>query len=130
MEIERLTLVYDADCRFCVQSLNLVKRVDVRQTCRFESSRDPGVSRRFPQLADVDLNEAMYAIDARGKIYKGFFAFRKIVASLPVAWPVVPLFYFPGSAFIGQRVYAWIARHRNRLGCRATSCSVSRINPL
>ena len=40
-------------------------------------------------------------------------------------WPLIPLFYLPGSGVIGPRVYAWVARNRRRFGCESDVCETA-----
>ena len=47
-----------------------------------------------------------------GKIYGGFFAFRKLVWLVPMLYVMIPLVYFPGSGLVGPWVYRWVASHR------------------
>lgn len=79
---------------------------------------------RFPMLAGADTDEAMFAITERGEIFRGFFAFRRMLWASPWLLPLLALFYAPGAAFLGPRVYAWVARHRRSLGCSADACEV------
>src|SRR5262249_54144697 len=86
---------------------------------RFHASNDTDtVAGLAPELAQADLDEAMYAVDGDGRRYRGFFAFRRIVRGMPLLWPLLALLYFPGSGRLGPRVYAWVAANRHRLGCR------------
>ena len=44
---------------------------------------------------------------------------------LPLCWPIVPLLWLPGVAFVGRRVYAFIARNRFRFAkCDNEFCSM------
>lgn len=115
-----MTLVYDAECGFCVRSLRVVRALDVLGVCRYLSSRDDRALQRFPMLAGSDLDEAMYAVTGSGRVYRGFFAFRRAALSLPLAWPLLLLFYFPGAELAGPAVYRWIAANRRRLDCSST----------
>jgi predicted DCC family thiol-disulfide oxidoreductase YuxK len=69
-------------------------------------------------LADVDLDAAMYAVDDKGRVFRGFYAFRRIAWTTPVGWCLLPLLYFPGVSFVGERLYEIVARSRSRMGCR------------
>ena len=115
----KVGLVYDGLCLFCLRSLRLVRALDVRHAleCHDANDRD-AVLARYPALAGVDLDAAMYAVDDRGRVYQGFYAFRRIAWTTPLAWPLLLLLYFPGVSLVGARVYALIARNRSRLGCR------------
>ena len=117
MTFEPVTLIYDADCGFCVRSLRVVRALDLFRVCTYHGSRGGGVDEVFPTLKAKDLDEAMYAVTGSGRVYRGFFAFRRVLLSLPLAWVLLPFFYFPGTSLVGPTVYGWVARHRRRLGC-------------
>jgi len=112
-------VIYDTNCALCRRVLRLVQTADVTRALRFHASSDvDGVARLAPELSQADLDEAMYALDGDGRRYRGFFAFRRIVIATPLLWPLLVLLYFPGSGWLGSRVYAWVAANRHRLGCR------------
>jgi predicted DCC family thiol-disulfide oxidoreductase YuxK len=115
----KVAVVYDGLCLFCIRSLRVLRAIDTRGRLEFHDAneRDRVVS-RFPVLDGVDLDAAMYAVDAGGRAYAGFYAFRRIARELPPAWLLLPLLHFPGMGFVGSRVYGLIARNRSRLGCR------------
>jgi predicted DCC family thiol-disulfide oxidoreductase YuxK len=89
---------------------------------QLHDSHAPDVASRFPELANADLENAMFAIDRRGRLFRGYFAFRRLFRALPLAWPLLPLFYVPGASALGPRLYARIARSRGRLGCATDAC--------
>jgi predicted DCC family thiol-disulfide oxidoreductase YuxK len=118
-------VIYDGGCGFCVRSLRLVRRLDVRRALRFHDAADrERVTAEFPGLSTAELDEAMYAVDGRGETFRGFFAFRRLLWVSPLLWPLLPLFYCPGARVYGPRVYAWVARNRSRLGCRSDGCTL------
>lgn len=122
MPAEPVHVIYDGQCRLCRRALSVLHRLDLRKVIVSHDMHDrPTIETRFPALATLDLDEAMVVI-ARDKIYKGFDAFRRLVWLNPLTWLFVPLFYTPGSGFVGRRVYAWIARNRHRLGCGGGAC--------
>lgn len=84
---------------------------------------------RFPMLADADTNHAMFAVTPRGEVFRGFFAFRRIMWESPRLYPLLPLFYGPGATLIGPRIYAWVARNRRRFGCSLDGAKVCGISP-
>ena len=65
-------------------------------------------------LTREDLDAAMYLLDDRGRLHRGFFAVRRLSLLLPPLLPIAPLLWLPGARFLGVRVYAFIARNR---GC-------------
>jgi len=73
---------------------------------------------KFPMIRLEDAEEAMIAVTEELQIFKGFYAFRQIIWISPWLWLLLPIFYFPGSSYVGNRLYAWIAGNRSHLGCR------------
>ena len=120
-----VNLVYDGHCGFCRRSVRVLERLDVMHAVRAYDAHDrETVHARFPALDDADLADAMYAVDAEGHVYRGFFAFRRVIRSSPLMWPLLPIFYFPGASLIGPRVYAWVARNRQSFGCETDVCDM------
>jgi predicted DCC family thiol-disulfide oxidoreductase YuxK len=121
---KRLNIIYDGHCGFCIRSLNVVRKFDVRDALSFHDSHSPATLAEFPELRDADLADAMYTIVAGECPYRGFFSFRRILWASPLLWPLLPLFYFPGVSVAGDRVYAWIAGHRKNFGCASDFCEL------
>jgi predicted DCC family thiol-disulfide oxidoreductase YuxK len=120
-----LDIVYDAQCRFCVRSLRWVRSLARREAFRLHDGNDrAAVLKRFPMLSGADTDEAMFAITSEGEVFRGFFAFRRMMWASPWLYPGLMAFYAPGARLVGPRIYAWIARHRRSLGCRASACDV------
>jgi predicted DCC family thiol-disulfide oxidoreductase YuxK len=118
-------LIYDGQCGFCRRSLRVARRLDPRRRLRFhDATMRDSVLREFPELAGADLADAMFTVDERRRVYRGFFAFRRLIWESPLMWPLLPLFYAPGSGLLGPRVYAWVARNRQRLGCESDICEL------
>jgi predicted DCC family thiol-disulfide oxidoreductase YuxK len=143
-----LYVIYDDRCGFCMRSLKVCRAFDIGRRLRFHGASDvrrmPGLAepakadavkagsvRRppegraaFPQLADADFENAMFTVAPDGSVARGFFAFRRVVREVPLMWPLLLLFYFPGSGAIGPRAYAWVARNRGRFGCESEVCDL------
>jgi predicted DCC family thiol-disulfide oxidoreductase YuxK len=116
---DQLDVVYDGLCRLCIRSLRVVRALDRRAVLVFHDSneREP-VLDRFPQLRDADLDDAMYAVDADGRVYRGFYAFRRVFRALPLGWWALPLFQLASVGGVGERAYDFVASRRGRIGCR------------
>ena len=115
----KVHVVYDGLCLFCIRTLRVVRAFDVRHVLEFHDANDrSAVLTRFPQLASVDLNAAMYVVDGSERIYAGYDAFRRIARSTPFGWWLLPLLHFPGARTVGDRVYGFVAHNRSRMGCR------------
>lgn len=120
-----IDIIYDGECAFCVRSLRIVRALDVWGLLRFVDGTDrPQAEVRHPELRGADLDHAMFAVTGDGGIFRGFFAFRRLLWVSPLMWPLLLLFYFPGARILGPRIYAWIARNRRSLGCRSSVCPV------
>ena len=120
-----INIIYDGDCGFCQRSLRFIKAFDLRQAFRLYDSRQPDTFDRFPVLQGADVDEAMYTVVSGEPLYRGFFAFRRLIWSNPLTRALIPVFYFPGARFLGPRVYDWVARNRNKFGCQTTICDLS-----
>lgn len=118
-------VIYDGQCDFCIRALRVARALDVFGLLHFHDAHErPAIDAAFPALAGIDLDEAMYAVTADGAVDRGFFAFRRLAWLSPLTWPLLPLFYLPGSGLVGPRIYAWIARNRHRFGCRSEACGL------
>jgi predicted DCC family thiol-disulfide oxidoreductase YuxK len=120
-----LDVVYDGRCGFCVRSLSVCRALDVRSALRYhDANARPQVHAAFPELAGADFENAMFAVTPDRRVARGFFAFRRILWESPLMWPLLPLFYFPGSGLVGPKVYAWVARNRGSFGCESDVCEL------
>jgi predicted DCC family thiol-disulfide oxidoreductase YuxK len=118
-----LDIIYDGACGFCRRSLQLFTRVDLWHRMRpHDGSRRENIDRRFPQLSAADLDDAMFAVTSEGRVYRGFFAVRRLLWESPVTWLLLPVLYLPGASLFGRRIYAWVARNRRELGCNPEIC--------
>ena len=75
-------------------------------------------------LAAADFDNAMFVVTPSGEVHRGYFAFKRLLRGMPLAWPLLPFFYIPGSSFIGPRLYGWVARNRKKFGCATDVCDV------
>jgi predicted DCC family thiol-disulfide oxidoreductase YuxK len=121
-----IDIVYDARCNFCVRSLRWVRSLARREVFRFHDGNDRAVvAERFPAQSGADTDEAMFAVTPSGEVFRGFFAFRRMMWASPWLYPYLALFYAPGAGFVGPKIYSWISRHRGNLGCSESACDVS-----
>lgn len=121
---QAINIIYDGQCGFCARALRIVSALDVRRALRFYDAHQPETFAQFPALRGADVDDAMYAVVEGEPVYRGFFAFRRLVWSSPLMWALIPLFYFPTASFFGPRVYAWVARNRSRFGCDSQVCAL------
>jgi predicted DCC family thiol-disulfide oxidoreductase YuxK len=140
-----LDVIYDDGCGFCMRSMKVCRAFDVGGRLRFHGASrvrpeadahggraagpSPPGTPLFPELANADLQNAMFAVDPDRTVTRGFFAFRRIAREVPLMWPLLVLLYFPGSGLIGPPAYAWIARNRHRFGCGSAVCELPEAGP-
>jgi len=127
----RLDVVYDGLCRFCARSLAALERLAGRPLWRLHDANDyEAIGSTFPMLADADTDRAMFVVTPQGQVFRGFFAYRRMMWESPRLYPFLALLYAPGAALIGPRIYAWVARNRRHFGCSleggAQQCGVGR----
>jgi predicted DCC family thiol-disulfide oxidoreductase YuxK len=123
-------VIYDGQCGFCLRSLRVCRALDWRGRLRFHDAHDHlTIAAQFPELAAADLDHAMYAVAEDRRTFRGFFAVRRIAWEAPLLWLTLPLLYLPGAGHIGSAIYAWIARHRHRLGCDTELCALPATPP-
>src|SRR5437764_72928 len=97
---ETVNLIYDGYCTFCIRVLKVFSAIDIMHAIRLYDANDPAtLTVKFPMLRTADVANAMYATTADGQIYRGFFAFRRLMWSNPLTWITLPLFYCPGATF-------------------------------
>ena len=120
---QMLDVIYDGQCGFCVRALRVCRALDLRGALRLhDANARTQVHSGFPELLDADFDHAMFAVAPDGSVTRGFFAFRRLLWESPLMWFLLPFFYFPGTTWIGPKVYAWVARNRHRFGCGTEVC--------
>ena len=101
-----LDVVYDGQCRLCRRSLDALQRLARRNVFRLHDANDREMIRsRFPKLADADTDRAMFVVTPRGEVFRGFFAYRRMMWESPWLYPLLALFYAPGAALVGPWIF-------------------------
>ena len=122
---ESIAIVFDGDCGFCTRSLRALQRIDRDGVMRLHDSHESAlIASKFPMLRGADFDDAMFAVTADGRVFRGYFAFKELLRKLPVGWPLRLLSALPGADVIGPRIYARVAGNRHRLGCDSTGCAL------
>ncbi len=105
-------VLYDGRCRFCtVQSENLV-RLSRRGAVEAVSFQEVGVLERFPGLTQEACMERMHLVAPDGRIFRGFEAAVRAVATRRwIGW-MAYIYYLPGLRQFFDWLYAFIAARR------------------
>ncbi|MEO6436097.1 MAG: DCC1-like thiol-disulfide oxidoreductase family protein [Tepidisphaeraceae bacterium] len=116
---QRLAVLYDGSCGLCQSVIRLLRFQDpLRRLKRFDVRTDwAKLSARFPHLDRERCMIDMYVVAPDGSTAYGFDGYRQIARRVPAWWPIVPLLYLPGVAWVGRRVYRRIADRRFDAGC-------------
>ncbi len=123
----RPKLIYDGHCGFCRESVRKLKIMDLYATLEYlDFQTHPDLSSLHPQLTKEKATSQLYVVEPNGGLYGGFFVFRRLCLTLPMLYPTVFLFYFPGSGIVGPMVYRWVAKnrylfHSNKV-CKDNAC--------
>jgi predicted DCC family thiol-disulfide oxidoreductase YuxK len=115
--MKRYTLVYDGECRVCIRSVNLLRRIDVRQDIELVPSQAAGVMARFPWIPPAAFAEAIQLIGPDGATWQGAAAVEQLLAILPRGRWFAWMYRTPFMRPIADRMYRWFARNRYRFGC-------------
>ena len=109
----RMQIIYDGHCRFCLASINKLLIMDLFGSLRevdYQAVTD--VKMLHPVLTKELCHSQLHLIEPGGKIHGGFFIFRRLCLKIPMLFPLVALFYFPGSSILGPMIYRWVAKNR------------------
>lgn len=128
----RPKLIYDGHCGFCRSSVRQLQVMDIFNRVEYvDFQTHADLEGLHPQLdkekatSQIHLVESGYLPDQK-RLYGGFFVLRRLCFLLPMLYPAIFIFYFPGSGVIGPLVYAWIAKNRYLLHwnrtCTGNSC--------
>ncbi len=110
---QRSILVYDGNCQFCRMSVQQLRVMDLFNTLNLlDFQRLDNIQTLHPKLTRELAHSQIHLIEPDGNLYGGFDVFRRLCFTLPMLYPLIPIFYFPGAGIVGPWVYRWIAKNR------------------
>jgi predicted DCC family thiol-disulfide oxidoreductase YuxK len=118
----RVDVVFDERCHFCARSLLPFDALDVNETITFYSQSD--LPEEYRDLPDIDYGDAMYLF-ADGEAYEGYYAFRELVRQFGLLGPLAWVMDRRPVAFVGVRIYRYVAANRSRHFTCAVNTDVS-----
>jgi predicted DCC family thiol-disulfide oxidoreductase YuxK len=118
-----LTVLFDDRCGKCRRFVHLSTALDFAGRLEPIGLSNPRVAREFAHFDADALNFEMHVIDSRGRVFRGFYAIRRIAQEVPLMWPLAALLFIPGVSAAGEPIYAWIARTRYG-GLRPIQCDM------
>lgn len=125
----KMIALYDNSCSLCKETKKWLEKLDILKRIEWVSLQEyekQNHSTSF-SFSKEDLRKELHIIDQKGKVYKGFFAVRKLLVTSPLTIIIGVLLYIPFASFIGVPIYEWIAKNRHRFlrkNCSDGSCSL------
>lgn len=107
-------IYYDQNCHLCQRLkkwYDRVKRPQIQVEWRHVEDA-PACD-----LAGHSCGQFMQVVTEEGKSYQGFYAVRILLGYTRFGL-LKPLLYLPGAAWLGVRMYSWVANNRYRWGGR------------
>ena len=119
-EIDRsaASVLYDAECRFCVSAARRFERVLARRRFELVPLQNPAATFEVPD--DQRLAEMRLRL-RDGTVFGGAAAVVEIARRIWWAWPLWALSRLPGAMRPMSAIYRWIARNRS---CATGACDI------
>src|SRR5262249_23580334 len=111
----RYVVLYDGHCKLCTRGARKLVALARPGAVEAASFQEPGVLERFPGLTHAACMQAMYLVAPDGRLFRGFEAAVRAVATRPILGVLAFLYYVPGLRQACDRLYGWIAANRYRL---------------
>ncbi len=125
-----LSVLYDGACPRCRASMALITAADPDHVLEPVDLTAVEVSKVHASLTREDCMRSMHAVAGTGRITAGFDAVRSVASWLPLFWPLALIGYLPGVAWMGRRVYNWVAATRPRdVSCTDQVCGIQAPTP-
>lgn len=121
----RLTVLFDGSCPMCRRTMRCLRLLN--WSCRLEpqSMREwDMVHARFPELVMADCEKDMHAVDAHGRVFRGYRAYQSIAWRLPLIAPLAWILWLPPISTMGSRIYRRVADRRMIEGCGVDACEI------
>lgn len=111
----RYVVLYDGLCKLCTVGVKRLLRLARPGALDAVSFQEPGVLDRFPGVPREACLREMYLIVPGGRVYGGFEAAVRALATRPVLGAVGFLYYLPGVRLLCDLLYTLVAANRYRL---------------
>lgn len=120
-------LLYDDRCPMCTAQVRLLSRLDGLGAVRPVPMSSAEARAIAPQITSAELHEQIHCVTPKGRIYRGARALRRVGLRVPLLAPLAMALWLPGTMWLAERAYRWVARNRYVLsrvfGCTET-CAV------
>lgn len=111
----RHVVLYDGLCKFCLAGMKRLLALARPGAIEPVNFQEAGVLDRFPGIRHEACMQQMYLVTPAGRVYGGFEAAVRALATRPVLGQLALLYYLPGIRLFCDAVYALLARQRYKL---------------
>ncbi|WP_338555292.1 DUF393 domain-containing protein [Paenibacillus sp. KS-LC4] len=128
---EKLFVVYDGECNFCIATVARLKELPSRADLQFVQIQQleqqgmlgvPGIQ----QVSEQQLYEKMHVADSNGVLYAGAEGVVRVLRTVKGLSVLSLLYQLPGMSRIADAIYRIIASRRYEwFGRTEQSCSVN-----
>lgn len=108
-----MTIYYDASCPLCNAEINNLQRRSTDGRLAFVDISAPGFASQPPGVTLAQMMALIHARKADGSIIQGMEVFRLAYGAAGIGW-VAGALDLPVIGTLAERLYPWIARHRQR----------------
>ncbi|THV59822.1 DCC1-like thiol-disulfide oxidoreductase family protein [Chryseobacterium candidae] len=120
--MKKLIVYYDSWCPRCTRFMKTVKKIDWLNLVDFRSLRERGQAIKGIDLILAEKQMASYT-NTWAYGYESIF---RILARLPLLWPLLPVLWFLHITKTGQEIYIHLAVNRKiiPIHCDNDSCNI------
>src|SRR5262249_29688351 len=107
--MQQFAVLYDGHCRLCTAGMRRLlawARPGAIEPVDFQA---PGALARFPGISHEACMRRMHLVTPSGKVYAGFEAAIRALATRPLLRAIVWAYYLPPVRFLFDQLYAAIA---------------------
>jgi predicted DCC family thiol-disulfide oxidoreductase YuxK len=120
-----LRVLFDGACPRCRASMAVLTAADPDRAIEPIDLTAIDVQTVHSGLTKKACMESMHVISRSNRVTAGFDAVRSLGAWLPLFWPLALLAWLPGVAWLGRRVYNYLAATRPRdIPCNDEVCAL------
>ncbi|WP_239254234.1 thiol-disulfide oxidoreductase DCC family protein [Listeria ilorinensis] len=104
-------VLYDEKCSFCQLSKRVMEKLDWQKKLLFF----PLQAYKGTILEPEQLKQTLHVVRSNGRVYRGFYAIRRILTRLPLLKVPSMLCYLPLVPRFGEAAYRFVAKRRHRI---------------
>ncbi len=114
--MQRLTVLYDSDCRLCRAARHWLDGQRMLVRMRFLPAASPEAKQAYPNLDHDRARQELHVVSDRGAVFRGAHAWVMCLWALERYRPWARLAARPANLPKAERLVHWLATHRHRLG--------------